>query len=326
LSLSATTIDENGSTVLSGSFTDVETGDSHTVEINWGDGSAVTTVPLSAGVVAIPSTSHTYLDDHPTGTTSDSFTITVKVTDDGQSGSPLVNDPKFTTGNTGVTVNNVNPSKTTSSFTFDPYTGVANASVSFSDPGRLDTVSAAFDWAGTPGGGTPAVVGPGAASPLTGTFTGTQTFTGCVAGAIGVRVSDDDTGYFDHTFAPANTLGLYTAAFLAPIKDDVRNVVKHGNVIPVKVEIRDCHGNLVTNRTLSIVLYAGMSSPAEVAEGDLVIASSVSSADSGNTMRLADGHYMYNLATKPLTLGFPYTIWIKDGTMTVATAVITTKK
>jgi hypothetical protein len=69
-----------------------------------------------------------------------------------------------------------------------------------------------------------------------------------------------------------------------------------------------------------------MSSPAEVAEGDLVIASSVSSADSGNTMRLADGHYMYNLATKPLTLGFPYTIWIKDGTMTVATAVITTKK
>ena len=323
LNLSSGSINENTSTTLSGSFTDVETGDSHTVEINWGDGSAVTTVPLGAGVVAIPSTSHTYLDDNPTGTTSDSYTITVKVTDNGQSGSPLVNDFKDTSATTSVTVNNVAPTKTANPFSFDFYTGVATAGVSFSDQGWLDQVSAT--WAGITG--TTGPIGPGLAGPaLTGTFTATQTFTGCVAAAIGVRVSDDDTGYFDHTFAAANSLGTYTAAFLAPIKDGVRNVVKHGNVIPVKVEIRDCHGNLVTNRTLSIVLYAGVSSPADVAEGDLVIASSVSSADSGNTMRLADGHYMYNLATKPLTLGFPYTIWIKDGTMTVATAVITTKK
>ncbi len=323
LNLSSGSINENTSTTLSGSFTDVEATDSHTVEINWGDSSATTTLSLGAGVLTIPSTSHTYLDDNPTGTTSDSYTISVTVTDNGKSGSPLVNDFKFTTGSTSVTVNNVAPTKTANPFTFDPYTGVASAGVSFSDQGWLDLVSAT--WTGITG--TTGPIGPGLAGPaLTGTFTATQTFTGCVASAISVRVSDDDTGYFDHTFAAANSLGTYTAAFLAPIKDGVRNVVKHGNVVPVKVEIRDCHGNLVTNRTLSIVLYAGMSSPTEVAEGDLVIASSVSSADSGNTMRLADGHYMYNLATKPLTLGFPYTIWIKDGTMTVATAVITTKK
>jgi hypothetical protein len=322
LNLSSGSINENTSTTLSGSFTDVELGDSHTVEITWGDG-GTTTLNLGPGVFTIPSTSHTYVDDNPTGTTSDSYTITVKVTDNGQSGSPLDNDFKYTSATTGVTVNNVAPAKTANPFTFDPYTGVASASVSFSDQGWLDEVSAT--WAGITG--TTGPIGPGLAGVgFTGTFTATQTFTGCVASAISVRVSDDDTGYVDHTFAAANTLGTYTAAFLAPIKDGVRNVVKHGNVIPVKVEIRDCHGNLVTNRTLSIVLYAGMSSPAEVAEGDLVIASSVSSADSGNTLRLADGHYMYNLATKPLTLGFPYTIWIKDGTMTVATAVITTKK
>src|SRR5207302_11173313 len=51
LSLSPATINENGSTTLSGSFTDPGTLDTHTVVINWGDSSS-TTFNLEAGVLA----------------------------------------------------------------------------------------------------------------------------------------------------------------------------------------------------------------------------------------------------------------------------------
>jgi hypothetical protein len=68
-----------------------------------------------------------------------------------------------------------------------------------------------------------------------------------------VVVSDDDGGYFNLELAPANSLGVYTAAFMAPIKDGARNIVKLGNVIPVKVEVLDCHGNPVLNRTLTVL-------------------------------------------------------------------------
>ena len=114
------------------------------------------------------------------------------------------------------------------------------------------------------------------------------------------RPSDDDGGSFMHTFAAANTIGRYTPTFMAPLKDGLRNVVKHGNVIPVKLSIHDCAGSVVSDRSLTIFLYAGVSSPEDVASADLVVATSVSAADTGNTMRIADGHYQYNLATKPL--------------------------
>jgi hypothetical protein len=114
---------------------------------------------------------------------------------------------------------------------------------------------------------------------------------------------------------------------LAPLKDGARNVVKLGNVIPVKLSIRDCSGNSLTNKTLSIWVTAGILNPADVTDTtDLVTANSVSSADTTGFMRLADGHYMYNLATKGLVTGLPYTIVIKDGALVVATAVIEAKK
>ncbi len=231
-----------------------------------------------------------------------------------------------------VTIDNVAPAPDGhSTFTFNPYTGAAAGSVSFSDPGWGDIVSSSFAWSGTALGGTPGFIGPAASGPgpLTGTFNGSYTLPGttCNAQPIAVTVSDDEGGSFTHTFAAAGTIGQYTPAFMAPLKDGSRNVVKHGNVIPVKLSIKDCAGSLVSNRTLTLFLFAGVASPDEIVAGTTLIdATSVSSADSGNAMRLADGHYHYNLATKPLTLGFAYTIVIKDGGMVVATAVIDTKK
>src|SRR5437773_1153068 len=45
------TINENGSTTVSGSFTDVGTQDTHTVVIAWGTGEGTTTLTLGADVL-----------------------------------------------------------------------------------------------------------------------------------------------------------------------------------------------------------------------------------------------------------------------------------
>src|SRR5207245_8549279 len=80
LTLSPATISENGSTSLGGSFSDPGTLDTRTMVINWGDGSASTTVSLAAGALSFSGVRHQYLS---TG----NYTVSVTVTDkDGGSG------------------------------------------------------------------------------------------------------------------------------------------------------------------------------------------------------------------------------------------------
>src|SRR5207253_1472227 len=78
LSLNPTTINENGSTALGGSFTDPGTLDTHAVVINWGDGSSNTTLSLGADVLAFSGASHQYLDNPASGST---YAISVTITD-----------------------------------------------------------------------------------------------------------------------------------------------------------------------------------------------------------------------------------------------------
>src|SRR5439155_27296522 len=96
LALSAATIGENGSTTLSGSFADPGTLDTHTVVINWGDGSS-STLNLAAGVTSISGLTHQYLDESVSG----SYCVIVTVTDD---------DGASASGSTSVAVNDVAPS------------------------------------------------------------------------------------------------------------------------------------------------------------------------------------------------------------------------
>src|SRR5262249_43590356 len=77
--LSAASINENGTVTVSGSFHDPGTGDAHTVTIDWKDGSP-TTLSLAAGIYTF-SASHQYLDDTPSGTASDVFSVRVRVLD-----------------------------------------------------------------------------------------------------------------------------------------------------------------------------------------------------------------------------------------------------
>jgi PKD repeat protein len=134
--LPVASIDENGVAVVSGSYGDPSPVDSHSVTIDWGDGS-------SSPAAVDPSTrtfsaTHQYLDDAPTGTPSDVTAIAaVIVDDDGGSG----------VASGSVTVNNVAPVITAVTGTGPVALGTASSvSVTFTDAGSLDTHLCTASW------------------------------------------------------------------------------------------------------------------------------------------------------------------------------------
>ncbi len=91
---------EGDRVTLSGVFSDAGLTDTHTVEINWGDGSVTQSQSPSAAEPFKFTFSHTYDDDYPTLTPQDDFNVTVKVIDsDGGVGQAVK----------VITVNNVAP-------------------------------------------------------------------------------------------------------------------------------------------------------------------------------------------------------------------------
>ena len=60
--LGASTVVEGSNLSLSGAFLDPGTADTHTVTINWGDGSAPQVLNLAAGVTTLPKTMHRFLE------------------------------------------------------------------------------------------------------------------------------------------------------------------------------------------------------------------------------------------------------------------------
>ena len=73
-------VDEGDVATLTGTVVDPDTLDSHTVVINWGPGEGTTILELAAGVSTFTAT-HQYRDDNPTGTPSDTYLLSVTVTD-----------------------------------------------------------------------------------------------------------------------------------------------------------------------------------------------------------------------------------------------------
>jgi len=181
LGLGAPSINENGSVLLSGTFFDPNPGDTHTVAINWGDGSMVTNLNLSAGVFAF-SASHQYLDDNPTGTPSDVYGITLVVTDSAGA---------FASAATSIAVNNVPPVITAISSPMSPIAlgGSAAVSVSFTDVGTLDTHVGTFSWGDASANTTVAAPGTG-----NGSCSATHVYAAVGVYTTTVTVVDDDTG------------------------------------------------------------------------------------------------------------------------------------
>ncbi len=129
-------INENDSVILQLAFEDVGSLDNHTVEIDWGDGTPIETIILSDDQFSLV-TQHKYLDDNPSGTPSDDYTVTATVIDD---------DTGSDSAMTVVTVNNVNPILMLNPLADISENDSTTLSGNVSDVGTLDTFTLDIDW------------------------------------------------------------------------------------------------------------------------------------------------------------------------------------
>ncbi|MHC4402496.1 MAG: InlB B-repeat-containing protein [Planctomycetota bacterium] len=136
IDLDATSINENDTVELAGTFTDADLTDTHYLTITWGDGSTDTR-DLPVGDRSFTAT-HQYLDDGLSGTPSDVYAVIVNVSDN--DGADMASAE--------VTVNNVAPVITSLSATPETIdeNGLVTLSGTFSDPGTQDTFILVVDW------------------------------------------------------------------------------------------------------------------------------------------------------------------------------------
>lgn len=179
--VATTSVDEAQTFFVKGTFTDVD-AESHFVKVKIGSTFAETTTGLAFGERGF-SIAKFYLDDNPTGTAQDPFTLTVRVQD--QAG--LFSNVWTMT----VNVRNVPPSIT--SFSFVPTTALENESVTasgvFADPGTRDTFTLTLSW----GDGSPAFTRSYLSTDAK-TFSATHTYAAAGSFTITATVTDDDAG------------------------------------------------------------------------------------------------------------------------------------
>jgi hypothetical protein len=227
-----------------------------------------------------------------------------------------------------VTVANVAPVVGVPVVTYDTLTGLASVSVSFTDPGVHDTHTGQFNWTinGSPSTSL-GTVAPGARN-----MTGTRALLpGCYTIKVSATVTDNAGGSHIGLASPvpATSTDIYSVQFQSPIKDNARNLVKYGNVVPIKVIIySSCSiGTTITSPQLFVQLTTGT-------DGDPLtysnaITESVSAADTGQQMRVSGNGYIYNLSTKGLTPSKDYAVRVKLGSIVgpdLATATLSNSK
>jgi hypothetical protein len=292
---SPATINEGGTTTVGGSFVDPGTQDTHKVTVTWGDGTPNTVVDLAAGVLTFGGLTHTYVDDNPTGTTSDAYSISVTVKDD---------DNGTGSGTSSVTVNNVAPTITgftgTTSFAGPLVFMPSTFTTTFTDPGT-DTFRAEFTW----GDGSPVQ----SVAPFhSGDKVDHLYLTAICGRTVTVKVIDDDTGSVQAT----TTVNIGTGGFLAPMTNQpVTNKLKNGQVLPVKIQLTDCTGAGVTGLTPAIRLVAGDQTSVFDDTSTTITPPSVSGADTDGWMRPSNpnGTYIYNMQVN-IPLNTDYTVVI----------------
>ena len=234
------------------------------------------------------------------GAASTTSTATCTTSDNGDravKGKVIDKDGGATEYTASVTINNVAPTVTSIS---GPTTVLANTTYTYTgtatDPSSVDT-AAGFVWNWTGG------------SPATGTGNPFSThFATCGANnVVTATATDKDGGVSASASLQVNT---FEGGFKAPITAGLYNAVPKGYVLPVKITV-GCSGVFNSSLTPAIQLYSGDVDPA-TDSGDSTAAittTSASSADSGTTMRLADGQYIYNLQVPATTsVGQMYTV------------------
>jgi hypothetical protein len=171
---------ENGSTSLAGTISDPDAADTFTLTVNWGDGSNPEAFNYPAGTTSFNET-HQYKDDDPTGTSSDTYTISLTLKDNGDASD---------TDSVSVTVDNAAP--TLSNIQLSASTINAGGSVTLSgtvaDTGTLDTHTVQIDW-GDGSGAESVNMSAGVTS-----FNRSHTYNASGPYTIGITASDDDGG------------------------------------------------------------------------------------------------------------------------------------
>ncbi len=190
-----TMIDENGVATLTGTITDPGTPDTFTLDIDWGDPLSPDNVETYTFAASPTGTqnftlTHQYLDDNPTNTPQDTYTISATVTDDDD----IVGDSDTET----VLVKDVAPTLTLDPVTMIDENGVATLTGTIADPGTLDTFTLDINWG----------------DPLSPDNTETYTF---AASATGTRNFTLTHQYLDDN--PTNT-DQDTYAISATVTDD----------------------------------------------------------------------------------------------------------
>jgi subtilisin family serine protease len=131
------TVSEGGVATLTGTISDPGTLDTFELAVDWGDGTS-DTFPFVAGTTGFIET-HTYVDDDPSGTAADTYTVDLELSDD---------DSGSDTASTSVEVQNVSP--TVSAVSVSPFYVDEGSPVtlagSFTDPGAADTFTLTVDW------------------------------------------------------------------------------------------------------------------------------------------------------------------------------------
>ena len=255
LSLSPTAVDEGQAVQFTINFDDVGVDDSHSIEIDWDDGTQTSVdVPLGQQSVDVL---HTFADDDPTGTPQDVHAVAITITDD---------DAGVTTVWRDLTVRNVAP---TVCLTVDPggfaegdlatgtcpehaplvidEGGDVELTAAFHDPGWLDTHTATIDW------GDPAL----ANSPVT-----------VASGARGVNVSQafGDNGDFTLTITVEDDDGGRTSKSVAVT---VKNVDPTVTIRKLPASLDDQWGTIMADgpddngvlETPTFLRRAGVSGP-----------------------------------------------------------------
>jgi hypothetical protein len=217
LNLSAATVDENRQVTLTGSFTDAGMQDTHSVLIQWGDGTSSTAELVQSAGSGTFTATHRYLDDDPSGTASDLYDITATVTDD---------DGGQATAETSITVKNAAPSITGFSGGGPAYENSSKGLWMFFVDSPLDAHTVVIDWGDPNAPAASTFVLPATSDLIKGDIFSSSTDGATLkidsvivaSGGVGVLVSPHL--YADDGFADGNGTGADAYTFSVTIGDD----------------------------------------------------------------------------------------------------------